>query len=383
MVGKKNLLKYTLKALVTLSLLVLFSLFFLQDQIIAYLKNRSTISSRYESSERQEFPTITLCFDSATKLSVSKKFGFTLSRDKFYKEILNKSLAEVFDESSYILERDFEVLFQHGESMKIGDFKAFEYEANSSLHEKTEEQLYLFDVASIRTYDHGTCTKIQPKFEVEKAPLGFEFTVSFSSKISKEDIPTSLTLYLTSNKTWLGIADSIWPQFNPLHEKVDFKRERTVFYLKNLDKYFRNGATNNTKCFEKLFLDYNCSTICTILDYYRGNLPLCQTVGELQCIWNQIYANYSPFTDCFKTTLATTYSLVERIDQPIHTEINTTSTTVWVGLWTMEKEVQEEVKLLTTEDFIGSVGGSLGMFFGFSIYATFLYCIDQVLNRFF
>ena len=49
----------------------------------------------------------------------------------------------------------------------------------------------------------------------------------------------------------------------------------------------------------------------------------------------------------------------------------------------MEKEVQEEVKLLTTEDFIGSVGGSLGMFFGFSIYATFLYCIDQVLNRFF
>ena len=49
----------------------------------------------------------------------------------------------------------------------------------------------------------------------------------------------------------------------------------------------------------------------------------------------------------------------------------------------MEKEVQVEVKLLTTEDFIGSVGGSLGMFFGFSIYATFLYCIDKALNRFF
>ena len=379
MVGKKTLLKYTLKALVTLSLLALFSLFFLQDQIIAYLKNRSTISSRYETSERLEFPTITLCFDSATKLSVSKKYGFTLARDKFYKEILNKSLAEVFDESSYILGRDFEVVFQHGESMKVGDFKALTWQPDSPLHEKT----YLFDVASIRTYDHGTCTKIQPKFEVEKAPLRFEFTVSFSSKLSKEDIPTSLTLYLTSNKTWLGIADSIWPQFNPLHEKVDFKRERTVFYLKNLDKYFRNGATNNTKCFEKLFWDYNCATTCTLLDYYRGNLPLCLTVGELQCIWSHIYANFSPFIDCFKTTLATTYSLVERIDNPIQTEINTTSTTLWVGLMTMEKEVQEEVKLLTTEDFIGSVGGSLGMFFGFSIYATFLYCIDQVLNRFF
>ena len=49
----------------------------------------------------------------------------------------------------------------------------------------------------------------------------------------------------------------------------------------------------------------------------------------------------------------------------------------------MEKKVKEEVKLLTTEDFIGSVGGSLGMFFGFSIYATVLACIEKTLNRFF
>ena len=92
-------------------------------------------------------------------------------------------------------------------------------------------------------------------------------------------------------------------------------------------------------------------------------------------------ANYPEFTDCFKTKLASTYDLVERIESPLHKQINKTSTTVYVALWTMEKEVQEEVKLLTTEDLIGSVGGSLGMFFGFSIYATLFYCIEKALNR--
>ena len=44
----------------------------------------------------------------------------------------------------------------------------------------------------------------------------------------------------------------------------------------------------------------------------------------------------------------------------------------------MEEEVEEEVPLLTTEDFIGSIGGSLGMFFGFSLSASLFFCINKI-----
>ena len=51
----------------------------------------------------------------------------------------------------------------------------------------------------------------------------------------------------------------------------------------------------------------------------------------------------------------------------------------------MSKEVKEEILVITTQDMIGSVGGSLGMFFGFSMYTFVIFLIDkslmQVANR--
>ena len=210
-------------------------------------------------------------------------------------------------------------------------------------------------------------------------------TVSLSSKLSKEDIPKSMSLYFTSNKTWIGITDSVWPQFKPLHQNIDFSREKTNFVFEETERYFQNGVTNNSKCFEELMMKIKCSPRCKFLDYVQGNFPVCQTVDELQCMWKNTFttAIHQEFIHCFTTHKANTYSLVDRSENPIHTDINVTSTTVWFGLWTMEKKFEEEVKLLTTEDFIGSVGGSLGMFFGFSIYVTVFTCIERTLNRFF
>ena len=40
------------------------------------MKGRTTITRRVETVNSLEFPTITICFDPATKLSVAKKYGF-------------------------------------------------------------------------------------------------------------------------------------------------------------------------------------------------------------------------------------------------------------------------------------------------------------------
>ena len=44
-------------------------------------------------------------------------------------------------------------------------------------------------------------------------------------------------------------------------------------------------------------------------------------------------------------------------------------------------EIREEVYFITIEGLIGSLGGSLGMFFGFSIFAYILYLVDKCIAK--
>ena len=55
-----------------------------------------------------------------------------------------------------------------------------------------------------------------------------------------------------------------------------------------------------------------------------------------------------------------------------------TSNVFEIQKWSINKEIREEVKIITTEDLIGSVGGSLGMFFGLSISASVLYIFEKL-----
>ena len=45
------------------------------------------------------------------------------------------------------------------------------------------------------------------------------------------------------------------------------------------------------------------------------------------------------------------------------------------------QEIREEIRVITTSSFIGSIGGSLGMFFGFSILSYALYFIDKCFEK--
>ena len=52
-----------------------------------------------------------------------------------------------------------------------------------------------------------------------------------------------------------------------------------------------------------------------------------------------------------------------------------------IFLHSMKKEIKEEVDIITLPALIGSVGGSLGMFFGFSISTLILFSLEKwILN---
>ena len=67
-----------------------------------------------------EFPTITICFDPATKLSVSKKYGFKTINDKFNVDIDNLTMHDIFDEVTYQMGSDYVIKNYNGPDIKLG-----------------------------------------------------------------------------------------------------------------------------------------------------------------------------------------------------------------------------------------------------------------------
>ena len=141
---------------------------------------------------------------------------------------------------------------------------------------------------------------------------------------------------------------------------------------------FQNGVLNFDKCVQNVLAQKNCTPICTLFSF--ANFPQCQTVGEFSCMWKGLWDNQD-YTNCYKADIVTTYNLQERIDFPLHRDINASLTDFTYGLWTRDKEIQEEVRILTWPDLIGSIGGSLGMFFGFSFSASIFYCVEKFIPQ--
>ena len=377
--NKKECLKITFTLVVYLILLGLFIEFFFIDQISDYLKGRFTVSSRNEEADTLEFPTITLCMYPATKTSVGIKYGFEKFNDKFNKEVPSSTLAERLDELSYTLHQDFQ-LINAGREFKVGLNIA-----NSFIVDPGEQvDLFTFDLQPLKTYHYGTCYKLQPQFEVTKFPTRISFIVALNSTMLKpEDLPKSVILHFTSNETWIGLADNVWPQVKPLTKTINFRKEFTQIKLSVNEQRFQEGVEDNQACLKNLLLKQNCTKHCNVLSFAGEDFPTCQTVKELNCMWNNSILASTEYMDCYKSKLVTTFSLQQRIENPLNKGTDDYSTEIYIGMWSKIKQTQEEVPLMTEQDLIGSVGGSMGLFFGFSISASLFFWLKKGLDRLF
>ena len=366
---KKENAKKVIEILMYCTLFVLFVHFSFIEQYDAFVSKRSTIASRYLEANVFEFPTITICLHPATKLSVSKKYGFKDMYNKFYVESSNATFSERFDELSYILNKDFVIQDYKGQNLQVGS----NVMADPYLFRKIS-----FDITALRTYFYGTCYKLQPTTEIFNLPSRMLFKVILNQDLDEMDRPNSVILHLTSNKTWLGVVDNMWPQFEPLTVKVMMHEEFTQFRISITEKYYQEKAIDNKKCLKDVLLSTNCSNPCFLTSY--GDLPPCETVDQFNCMYMDLFST-NDFRNCHKTNLATTYKLNQRIDNPPHQTINQSRTLIYVALWNNMIEVQEEVPLLTPELFVGSIGGSLGLLFGFSISGSLFFFIQLLINK--
>ena len=368
----KKVIKYLTIFTFYTCLMILFVMFYMQAQMSDYIKKRTTMTTRFEMLDELEFPTMTICVEGGMKPSVKNEYGLS-ENDEFWGNnygSLNSTLSETFEDLSFILNRDF--------TIEISNFWPWK-EVNLTLginhvHSSKNGTFYSYLVESLRTYSMGTCYKIQP---INSGTWFKDHWVDIKLRVSllnkEKDRPKKFDMYLTSNKTWHGVVESDWKRFKPtrrtlkLGEKYDIK-------IHNVETIYKEGIENSTSCYtDKFMKTANCPFMCDLL--HTKDLPECKTLEELNCM----YENWSWENGCLRNKVVKNYN-------PTYRQGSINSKFESIAVITFESEesqIVEEIDVISFPTLIGSIGGSLGMFFGFSISGYFHMITDKFFGRYF
>ena len=126
-------------------------------------------------------------------------------------------------------------------------------------------------------------------------------------------------------------------------------------------------------------LESKCEKKCNLLSY--DDLEPCETPEESKCMLEDFLDRFTDVEKCFKPKLALTFDVEHSIFHTHVKENQNVPTQVYIGIWSSKKEINEEIEVITVASLIGSIGGSLGMFFGFSIFTHLLYLLDRLVDK--
>ena len=117
------------------------------------------------------------------------------------------------------------------------------------------------------------------------------------------------------------------------------------------------------ECWKNFIENFDCSTKCKYANF-ADDLPLCRNATEIECIMKQ-GENNLVYEKCNEKKKGFTFEQeklqeMQRFKESNYTEID-------IEFWFKSKLVHEEVDVITLAELIGSVGGSIGMFFGISL----------------
>ena len=143
--------------------------------------------------------------------------------------------------------------------------------------------------------------------------------------------------------------------------------------LKPTEYLFNQGIESSEECWMNEISDSTCQSKCRFTSF-APLLPMCKTLEDLLCILDFAYTN-NVYSRCNRKKRGLTF--IGQMDRDTRFK-KSNMTRVGMGLWSMTKEIREEVDIITLPALIGSVGGSLGMFFGFSISTLILFSLEKM-----
>ena len=252
------------------------------------------------------------------------------------------------------------------------------------------------NVEKILTIFDGHCYKINSDLN-PVASLSVKYTINFNKTILFIDIP-SVNIYLTSEENAFGIIMQNWLYGNELKFKLrqNFNDMGSIQYLKLNSKnsiYLNEKAIpcndQANKCFtEELYKNnyHSCPKLCL-----PSTLPLknsvkewkaiqeCNSWDEFLCMANKIiYLSYElsnpNATACPRYCNQVEYTGNVQADLDAY-ELSGVG---WSFSISSITNVHEEYLVYDFASLVGSVGGTIGIFVGFSVFDVVVMIIDNI-----
>ena len=351
------------------------------EQLEKFLNKQTTVASKYQLVDSIEPPTLTLCFKNAFKPSMIAKYGIS-STYEVERDVVNET---TYNELIYILNRDYIIKVFVVTAMSVEEdwLNPQKYGLNLGLNQISNN--FKFDVKSIHTFYFGLCTKITPLFEIQSFPFEFHPIIEMDQSVKVNDLPTGLFVYLTSRDNWHGIPFENWYHYKPSTLLINFKPKaykKIVARLLPSFVQYKSGVENATECISKvIFQQSKCKRSCnpaglTLDDHFDP----CLDLKDSKCIRQILYDKLDQYKECLKPKSAMQYE-AHVIYPNIYKIISNASIEISLDVFTNVLNFREETYITETHNFIGSLGGSLGMFFGFSVSSWTLYFINKLFQH--
>ena len=347
-----NAFKNILKIIIYLGLIIFFVKYFLLDATNNFFEGKTTMSTSSYHVDSLDFPTVTICPNpgfNPVKMSV-----LGLENEKYFWMNSNKipsniSVWGLYENLSFNVNTDFQLKFENIRG------KPFDY--NFTEIATVNGMCYQL-TSHAKITDHGSYNDI----------IGL--------KLSKGSIRgiKLLDIYLTSNQSWHGVVDDYWPLNNdPSAFKVARGRSLVV-YLAQSENDYKTGNDDVNECIAKAIEATDCSRKCfpVIYNFLNETFHACESMEEVNCIVEK--SNLKQYRQCYVTKRSAQYK--------IRTSDVAASNKNWFEFQLIMQsnliKKNEEVYLTSIEDYIGTVGGTLGMAVGFSTFSYVTFCLETL-----
>ena len=346
------------------------------------------------SKEKQhvESPTLTFCFGPGYKQDVMDKYNLTTLSFHTKTEGIRhstKTISELYNEVTYHIGSDFYLTIQE---QRIGNFNFTEVGTKSfSLEDMATMNLTLDSILT----GNGICHRLA----ISTDKIGF-FYLFFQVTIIDQSIPDFLETIITSNQNSYGIIYGLWTEGKVLRIESNFGSKVSPSVRLNMKKTEYLPKTSKCsmnkfyyECLATLLYQQNhtnsCSKAC--LPYFlkdfsklNGNLSnlssICDSFEEQMCrnleLAKVIRKSYEV---CQVSCKQSTYEAQIR---NMHYNVeNPNQANLYLIFSSLNILEEKETLAFGVIQMVGYVGGTLGLFIGFSFYGLFSYPLEKLLLR--
>jgi hypothetical protein len=394
---KVLILKKLLHLLIFASAVFLFVLH-VHGVVDLFSNGRTNFSVKKVNYERLELPAVTLCsaqsFDWAMLKSYNLSNRFQIINEN--NNIGNKTVYDIFEEVSMIINKDFSLhIFLTG---VIGPPLV---EGRNIFQDIIQGEFYI-DVYKMYSMYDGICYTIASNY----SPMSddyVEIVLKFNESISESKMPSSINGVLSTPEERYGIVFGTWTGTAPLTFKLNLRQRTQLMIEKHVMNRLVNSASEpcthykNTavptcigKYYITVLLNYSsevCENPCKLASLQNffellpnNTIPKCLTVKDHNCMM-KYHSNRMVNPTCKPACSLTRYvGSVQGYEEGDSDKI----TILGIVYTSTSVTISEEFRIYDIYSFVGSVGGYMGLFIGFSFFDFGVmivnYFIDKYIN---